>query len=161
VRAWNQNRESVVEPLMRTLAVALLTVAITACSGASHRSLPSPTTTTAPKPSLCQASQVELNATQFVPPVAGTLQLVAALSQPLDGVVTATNATGARCTVTVPSNGEFTMNLPAGTYRFTGTSPEFHRGSTPCRATYPVVLEPRSIRSQGPPALAAVTCDGL
>ena len=146
---------------MRTLAVALLTVAITACSAGSNRSLPSPTTTTAPTPSLCQASPVVVDATQFVPPIAGTLQLVAAVSQPLNGVVTATDATGERCTVSVPSNGEFTMNLPAGTYRFTATSPKFNGGSTPCRATYPVVLQPRSIRSLGPAALAAVTCDGF
>jgi len=161
VRAWNQNRESLVEPLMRTLAVALLTVAITACSGGSHSSLPSPTTTTAPKPSLCKASQVEVNATQVVPPLGGALQLVAAVSQPLNGVVTATNATGARCTVAVPSNGEFTMNLPAGTYWLTGTSPRFNGGSTPCRATYPVVLRPRPNRSFGGPVLAIVTCDGF
>src|SRR5438552_13117182 len=124
----------VVGPLMRTLAIAILTVAITACSGGSHRSLPSPTTPITPTPSLCEASQVAVSATEVVPPAAGTLQLVSLVTQPLSGVVTATNRAGARCTVIVPSNGQFTMNLAAGTYRFTGTNRKFRGGSSPCRA---------------------------
>jgi hypothetical protein len=161
VRTRNQDRDSVVKRPMRTLAVAMLTVAITACSGGSHRSLPPPPTTTTPTPSLCRVSQVAVSATQVVSSVDGMLQLQAAVTEPLSGVVTATNAAGARCTVTVPRNGRFTMNLAAGTYRFTGTSPKFRGGSSPCRATYPVVLEPRSIRSQGPSAAVVVICDGF
>ena len=160
VRAWNYNGRSVVERLMRTLAVAMLAIGITACSGGSHRALPAPTTTTTTPPSLCHSAQVAASPSEFVPPVAGRLQLVTLLTKPLNGVVTATNAAGQRCTVTVPSNGQFTMYLDPGTYHFTGTSPRFESGSSPCRAPYPVVLRPRPIRSNGPSADAIVNCDG-
>jgi hypothetical protein len=154
---------------MRKLSVIAFAVTIAACSSGSHKSLPSPTTaptiptttTTTPR-SLCHGTQIAVGATKFVPPIEGTLQLAAGLTKPrpIDGVVTATNDARARCTVTVPSDGRFTMNLDAGTYRFTATSPKFNRGTSLCRARYPVTLEPRSNRSQGPLVVVAVTCDG-
>jgi hypothetical protein len=104
-----------------------------------------------------------VSATQSVPPVEATLQLAAGLTapRPIDGVVTATNDAVKRCTATVPSNGRFTMNLDAGTYRFTATSPKFNDGSSPCRARVPLTLEPRSNQSQGPLVIVTVTCDGF
>ena len=162
VRARNQNRESVVQRLRRTFAVLLLIIAFAACSGASHRSLPAPSTASATTPSLCQASEV-VSAGQYVPPVAGMLQVAAGLTpaQPVEGVVTATDHTGARCTVTVPNGGHFMMYLTPGTYRLTGTSPKFNDSSSPCRAASPVALQPLAMGANRPATIANVICDRM
>src|SRR5262249_34264079 len=102
--------------------------------------------------------QVEVSPHWFVPHVEGTLELVAGLTKPrpIGGWVIATRAIGpAQCEVKVPEDGRFTMNLPAGSYRFAGTRSNL-KG---CRALNPVVLKPRPSRSRGGPAIAVVTCD--
>jgi len=48
--------------------------------------------------------------------------------RPSDGEVTARNASGQSFAVSVPATGKFILQLPAGTYSLTASSPQFHVG---------------------------------
>ena len=48
--------------------------------------------------------------------------------------------------------------LPPNTYTVTGSSPMFGAGRFRCSAVRPVVVRPRPIASQGPPAAVVVVC---
>jgi hypothetical protein len=54
--------------------------------------------------------------------------------RPSDGEVTARNASGQSFSVSVPSTGKFTLQLPAGKYALTGSSPQFGNGQYKCSA---------------------------
>jgi hypothetical protein len=66
--------------------------------------------------------------------------------RPSDGEVTARNASGQSLSISVPSTGKFTLQLPAGKYSLTGSSPQFGNGQYKCFALRTVtVLEGKSI----------------
>src|ERR1039458_8291328 len=48
--------------------------------------------------------------------------------RPSNGEVTARNASGQSFSISVPSTGKFNLQLPAGTYSLTGSSPQFGNG---------------------------------
>jgi hypothetical protein len=54
--------------------------------------------------------------------------------RPTDGEVTARNASGQSFSISVPSTGKFTLQLPAGKYSLTGSSPQFGNGQYKCSA---------------------------
>jgi hypothetical protein len=54
--------------------------------------------------------------------------------RPSDGEVTARNASGQSFSISVPSTGKFTLQLPAGKYSLTGSSPQFGNGQYKCFA---------------------------
>jgi hypothetical protein len=60
--------------------------------------------------------------------------------RPSDGEVTAKNASGQAYSVSVPSTGKFTLQLPAGTYSLTGSSPHFGDGQYKCFAQRTVIV---------------------
>ena len=49
-----------------------------------------------------------------------------------DGEVTAKNASGESFSISVPSTGRFTLQIPAGKYSLTGSSPQFGNGQYKC-----------------------------
>ena len=66
--------------------------------------------------------------------------------RPSDGEVTARNASGQSFSISVPSTGTFTLQLPAGMYSLTGSSPQFGNGQYKCFALRRVtVLKDKSI----------------
>jgi hypothetical protein len=75
--------------------------------------------------------------------VQGTIRVVAgvAIDRQVPGTVTATKASGQRWRATTTSTGLFSLTLPAGTYRFTGTSPaRLNNAPQQCLAPTPVVV---------------------
>jgi hypothetical protein len=61
--------------------------------------------------------------------------------RPSDGEITATkNENGKSYSVSVPSTGEFTLQLPAGRYSLTGSSPQFGNGQYKCFAARTVTV---------------------
>jgi hypothetical protein len=60
--------------------------------------------------------------------------------RPSDGEVTARNASGQSFVVSVPATGKFTLQLPAGTYSLTGSSPQFGEGQYKCFAQRVVMV---------------------
>jgi hypothetical protein len=60
--------------------------------------------------------------------------------RPSDGEVTAKNASGKSFSVSVPSTGEFTLQLPVGRYSLTGSSPQFGNGQYKCFALRTVTV---------------------
>jgi hypothetical protein len=66
--------------------------------------------------------------------------------RPSDGEVTARNASGQSFSISVPSSGKFTLQLSAGNYSLTGSSPKFGNGQYKCFALRTVtVLKDKSI----------------
>jgi hypothetical protein len=66
--------------------------------------------------------------------------------RPSDGEVTARNVSGKSFSISVPSSGKFTLQLPAGNYSLTGSSPQFGNGQYKCFALRTVtVLKDKSI----------------
>src|ERR1039458_9843285 len=60
--------------------------------------------------------------------------------RPSDGEVTARNVSGKSFSTSVPSSGKFTLQLPAGTYSLTGSSPQFGSGQYKCSALRTVTV---------------------
>jgi hypothetical protein len=60
--------------------------------------------------------------------------------RPSDGEVIAKNASGQSYSVSVPSTGKFTLQLPAGKYSLTGSSPQFGNGQYRCFALRTVTV---------------------
>lgn len=66
--------------------------------------------------------------------------------RPSDGEVKARNASGQSFSISVPSSGRFTLQLPSGKYSLTGSSPQFGNGQYKCFALRTVtVLKGKSI----------------
>jgi hypothetical protein len=61
-------------------------------------------------------------------------------SRPSSGEVTARDASDKSFSISVPTNGEFTLHLPAGTYTLTGSSPQFGNSQYKCFALGPVTV---------------------
>jgi hypothetical protein len=63
-----------------------------------------------------------------------------------DGEVTARNVSGKSFSISVPSSGQFTLQLPVGNYSLTGSSPQFGNGQYRCFALRTVtVLKDKSV----------------
>jgi hypothetical protein len=60
--------------------------------------------------------------------------------RPSDGEVMARNASGQLFSISVPSTGKFTLQLPEGKYSLTGSSPQFGNGQYKCIALRPVTV---------------------
>jgi len=60
--------------------------------------------------------------------------------RPSDGEVTARSASGQLFSLSVPSSGRFTLQLPAGKYSLTGSSPQFGNGHYKCIALRTVTV---------------------
>ena len=66
--------------------------------------------------------------------------------RPSLGEVTARSANGQSFSISVPSSGKFTLQLPAGKYKLTGSSPQFGNGQYKCAALASMtVLKGKSI----------------
>ena len=60
--------------------------------------------------------------------------------RPSAGEVTAKNASGDSFSISVPSTGRFTLQIPAGKYSLTGSSPRFGNGQYKCFALQSVTV---------------------
>jgi hypothetical protein len=60
--------------------------------------------------------------------------------RPSGGEVTARNASGESFSISVPSTGKFTLQLPVGKYSLTGSSPQFGNGQYRCSALRSVTV---------------------
>ena len=60
--------------------------------------------------------------------------------RPSEGEVTAKTANGQSFAVAVPATGKFALQLPAGTYSLTGSSPQFGGGQYKCLALREVTV---------------------
>ena len=60
--------------------------------------------------------------------------------RPLSGTITATTANQGVLTLSVGTNGRFTVHPVVGTYTFTATSPQYEGGKGTCRASRPVIV---------------------
>jgi hypothetical protein len=85
------------------------------------------------------------------PPPTGTIQgrlltygglSLSPQGRPFEGHVRATAAKGKAVVVAVPSDGNFALQLPAGTYSLTGASPEYGDGLYLCLAPDKVTVAP-------------------
>jgi cellulase/cellobiase CelA1 len=62
------------------------------------------------------------------------------LNRQLPGTVTATSRSGRHWHATTTATQPFSLTLPAGTYRLTGTSPLINSGQSECSALAPAVV---------------------
>jgi hypothetical protein len=76
--------------------------------------------------------------------VVGTIRAVGGrppgLNREIAGTVTATSVSGTRWIATTTATRQFALELPAGTYRFTGTTALVNSGQSECFAPAAVVV---------------------
>ena len=72
--------------------------------------------------------------------ISGGPAIVPGAARPSYGEVTARNASGQSFSVSVPGTGKFTLQLPAGTYSLTGSSPQFGESQYKCFAQRKVTV---------------------
>jgi hypothetical protein len=154
---------------MKRIGCALFVALAAAACSSSHPSAtpkPAPTSTTTgsarpndsstPGGSPCLTG-VSGGAAARPTEVTGVLEMVGGpapgLARPVRGTVTITGSTGNRCEVKVAANGEFHVDIAAGTYQLTGRSPSFGSGNLPCSADHRVTAD-----RDHTPAVANVIC---
>jgi hypothetical protein len=86
---------------------------------------------------LIAVSTIGASKSQYHSSIKGQLLLsggpsTSAVSRPSGGQVTARNASGQSFVTSVPSSGSFVLQLPAGRYSLTGSSPQFGGGQYEC-----------------------------
>jgi hypothetical protein len=87
---------------------------------------------------------LQANTPQYLSSIKGQLLIsggpAPGTPRPSEGEVTARNAGGLSFAVSVPLTGRFTLQLPAGTYSLTGSSPQFAGGHYKCLAQRKVTV---------------------
>ena len=73
--------------------------------------------------------------------VSGTLQAVGLLPRhPLSGTIFIHGSNGKTTTVATESDGKFSARVAAGTYKVTGRSQQYQRGTRDCQAYGPITV---------------------